>query len=121
MNVALILVMYMCDFLFLQSTMADETCRTRSQKRALEREVTHNDVDNKKIKLEKGLLDGDLMVKTEAGKVPALLKSGEVKATIKVEVPTGDEPMDMSTAKRYSLNIGHSDLLICSESCFSYL
>ncbi|XP_018421435.1 PREDICTED: transcriptional repressor p66-alpha isoform X2 [Nanorana parkeri] len=79
--------------------MADEACRTRSQKRALEREVTQNDVDNKKIKLEKGLLDGDLMIKTESGKVPGLLKSGEVKATIKVEVPTGDEPMDMSTAK----------------------
>ncbi|PIO26326.1 hypothetical protein AB205_0035000, partial [Aquarana catesbeiana] len=79
--------------------MADETCRTRSQKRALEREVTQNDIDNKKIKLEKGLIDGDLMIKTESGKVPGLLKSGEVKATIKVEVPTGDEPMDMSTSK----------------------
>lgn len=83
-------------------TMADETCRTRSQKRALEREVTQNDTDNKKIKLEKGLLDGELLMKTETGKVPGLLKSGEVKATIKVEVPTGDEPMDMSTSKRYT-------------------
>ncbi|XP_040176528.1 transcriptional repressor p66-alpha isoform X2 [Rana temporaria] len=80
--------------------MADEPCRTtRSQKRALEREVTQNDVDHKKIKLEKGPVDGDLMIKTESGKVPGLLKSGEVKATIKVEVPTGDEPMDMSTSK----------------------
>ncbi|XP_068090279.1 transcriptional repressor p66-alpha isoform X2 [Hyperolius riggenbachi] len=79
--------------------MADEACRTRSQKRALEREVTQNDIDSKKIKLEKGLLDADLMMKTESGKVSGLLKSGEVKATIKVELPTGDEPMDMSTSK----------------------
>ncbi|XP_073448455.1 transcriptional repressor p66-alpha isoform X2 [Aquarana catesbeiana] len=88
-----------CDGSELAIIMADETCRTRSQKRALEREVTQNDIDNKKIKLEKGLIDGDLMIKTESGKVPGLLKSGEVKATIKVEVPTGDEPMDMSTSK----------------------
>ncbi|KAM4707965.1 transcriptional repressor p66-alpha isoform 2-T2 [Discoglossus pictus] len=86
-------------------TMADEACRTRSQKRALDREVTHNDVDSKKIKLEKGLLDikgdGELLIKAEpgVGKVPGLLKGGEVKATIKVEVQTGEEPMDMSTSK----------------------
>ncbi|XP_069818334.1 transcriptional repressor p66-alpha isoform X2 [Dendropsophus ebraccatus] len=81
--------------------MADEACRTRSQKRALEREVTQNDIVSKKVKLEKGLLDGDLTMKTESGsgKMPGLLKSGEVKATIKVEVPTGEEPMDMSTSK----------------------
>ncbi|KAM9331174.1 LOW QUALITY PROTEIN: transcriptional repressor p66-alpha [Gastrophryne carolinensis] len=82
------------------STMADEACRTRSQKRALEKEVTPNDVDNKKIKLERErLLDGEIMVKADPGKVHGLLKSGEVKATIKLEVPTGDEPMDMSTSK----------------------
>ncbi|XP_075467232.1 transcriptional repressor p66-alpha isoform X3 [Ascaphus truei] len=85
-------------------TMTEEACRTRSQKRALEREVTQNDVDSKKIKLEKGMLDlkeEDLLIKAEpgTGKVPGLLKDGEVKATIKVEVQTGEEPMDMSTAK----------------------
>lgn len=89
-------------------TMTEEACRTRSQKRALEREITHNDVDSKKIKMEKGLLgadisaEGDMKIKTDpgAGKVQGLLKSGEVKATIKVEVQTGDEPVDMSTSKR---------------------
>ncbi|XP_056374187.1 transcriptional repressor p66-alpha [Hyla sarda] len=81
--------------------MADEACRTRSQKRALEKEVTQNDIVSKKLKLETGLLDGDLTMKAEPGsdKMPGLLKSGEVKATIKVEVPTGEEPMDMSTSK----------------------
>nr|UAT11626.1 GATA zinc finger domain containing 2A [Protopterus annectens] len=88
--------------------MTEEACRTRSQKRALERDTTHiNDVDSKKIKLEKGFLgvdlktDGELRIKAETGaaKVHGLLKSAEVKATIKVEVPTGDEPVDMSTTK----------------------
>lgn len=88
--------------------MTEEACRTRSQKRALEREVPHNDVDSKKLKMEKGLLgtdlnaEGDMKIKPDpaAGKVQGLLKSGEVKATIKVEVQTGDEPVDMSTSKR---------------------
>lgn len=88
--------------------MTEEACRTRSQKRALEREVPHNDVDSKKLKMEKGLLgaelnaEGDMKIKPDpgAGKVQGLLKSGEVKATIKVEVQTGEEPVDMSTSKR---------------------
>ncbi|KAM5194116.1 LOW QUALITY PROTEIN: transcriptional repressor p66-alpha [Mantella aurantiaca] len=99
--------------------MADETCRTRSQKRALEREVTQNDTDNKKIKLEKGLLDGDLLMKTESGKLPGLLKSGEVKATIKVEVPTGDEPMDMSTSKsdvKREKRVPSPDVIVLSDN-----
>lgn len=58
--------------------------------------------------MEKGLLgtditaEGDMKIKTDpgAGKVQGLLKTGEVKATIKVEVQTGDEPVDMSTSKR---------------------
>ncbi|RXM95563.1 Transcriptional repressor p66-alpha [Acipenser ruthenus] len=92
--------------------------RTRSQKRALERDSLPSEGDPKKMKLEKG--DpvkseeeagggvGDLKVKAEPGtpasatstKVQAMLKGGEVKATIKVEVQTGDQPVDMSTAKR---------------------
>ncbi|KAG9486493.1 hypothetical protein GDO78_006718 [Eleutherodactylus coqui] len=99
--------------------MADEACRTRSQKRALEREVTQNDSDNKKLKLEKGLLDGDLTMKTESGKMPGLLKSGEVKATIKVEVPTGEEPMDMSTSKseiKREKRVPSPDVIILSDN-----
>lgn len=90
--------------------MTEEACRTRSQKRALEREINQNDVDSKKMKLDKGLLGGpeanaeggDLKIKTDptSGRVPGLLKGGEMKATIKVEVLTGDEPVDMSTSKR---------------------
>nr|XP_056701118.1 transcriptional repressor p66-alpha isoform X2 [Euleptes europaea] len=90
----------------LQSTiMTEEACRTRSQKRALERESNLNDVDSKKMKLLGGAEadeeDGDLKIKTDptSARVPGLLKGGEMKATIKVEVQTGDEPVDMSTSK----------------------
>ncbi|XP_072100083.1 GATA zinc finger domain containing 2Ab isoform X6 [Mobula birostris] len=96
------------------SAMTDEVYRTRSQKRALERDGLHNDVETKKPKMEcsRGTdLDSDLeelkeiRIKTEpadrgGGRTTGLLKGpGEVKATIKVEVPTGDEPVDMSTSK----------------------
>ncbi|XP_036377807.1 GATA zinc finger domain containing 2Ab isoform X1 [Megalops cyprinoides] len=88
--------------------MSEEAVRqTRSQKRALERDSLPGDVDSKKVKLERGELakgepggaaDG-VKVKTEpVAKVSSILKAGEVKATIKVELQT-DEPVDMSTSK----------------------
>ncbi|XP_067872156.1 GATA zinc finger domain containing 2Ab isoform X12 [Heterodontus francisci] len=95
--------------------MTDDVYRTRSQKRALEREGLHNDVDMKKPKMEcsRGTdrdnefddVKGEIKIKTEpvdrgGGRTPGLLKGpGEVKATIKVEVQAGDEPVDMSTSK----------------------
>ncbi|XP_075681618.1 transcriptional repressor p66-alpha isoform X3 [Rhinoderma darwinii] len=101
--------------------MADEACRTRSQKRALEREVTHNDIDNKKLKLETALLDGDLTMEAESGtgKIPDLLNSGEVKATIKLEVSTGEEPMDMSTSKiemKREKRVPSPDVIVLSDN-----
>ncbi|XP_074422036.1 transcriptional repressor p66-alpha isoform X6 [Larus michahellis] len=107
--------------------MTEEACRTRSQKRALEREITHNDVDSKKLKMEKGLLgtdinaEGDMKIKTDpgAGKVQGLLKSGEVKATIKVEVQTGDEPVDMSTSKseiKREKRVPSPDVIVLSDN-----
>ncbi|KAM6294933.1 transcriptional repressor p66-alpha isoform 1-T1 [Aegotheles albertisi] len=107
--------------------MTEEACRTRSQKRALERETPHNDVDSKKIKMEKGLLgtdlnaEGDMKIKTDpgAGKVQGLLKSGEVKATIKVEVQTGDEPVDMSTSKseiKREKRVPSPDVIVLSDN-----
>ncbi|NWS78062.1 P66A protein, partial [Crotophaga sulcirostris] len=107
--------------------MTEEACRTRSQKRALERDVTHNDVDSKKIKMEKGLLgtdlnaEDDMKIKTDpgAGKVQGLLKSGEVKATIKVEVQTGDEPVDMSTSKsevKREKRVPSPDVIVLSDN-----
>ncbi|NXT74356.1 P66A protein, partial [Zapornia atra] len=107
--------------------MTEEACRTRSQKRALEREVTHNDVDSKKIKMEKGLIgteinaEGDMKIKADpgAGKVQGLLKSGEVKATIKVEVQTGDEPVDMSTSKseiKRDKRVPSPDVIVLSDN-----
>lgn len=98
--------------------MSEEAVRqTRSQKRALERDHATpagapEDMDSKRVKVEKGDADGDplalvgsgdegVKLKNEqAAKVAAsILKAGEVKATIKVEVQTGDEPVDMSTSK----------------------
>ncbi|KAG8454898.1 hypothetical protein GDO86_001213 [Hymenochirus boettgeri] len=103
--------------------MTDEACRTRSQKRALEREGTQNDLDSKKIRLEKGMLDmkgdGDMLMNTDSGKIPGLLKTGEVKATIKVELPTGDEPMDMSTSKsdiKREKRVPSPDVIVLSDN-----
>ncbi|XP_047442697.1 GATA zinc finger domain containing 2Ab [Mugil cephalus] len=98
--------------------MSEEAVRqTRSQKRALERDHASpagplGDMDSKRVKLEKGDAAGTplalvgpgaegVKLKSEqAAKVAAcILKTGEVKATIKVEVQTGDEPVDMSTSK----------------------
>ncbi|KAK5870047.1 hypothetical protein PBY51_024711 [Eleginops maclovinus] len=97
--------------------MSEEKVRqTRSQKRALEKdhdapEETLEDLDSKRVKLEKGdaaeaplALDGsepegDQLKEQPAKVANSILKTGEVKATIKVEVPTGDEPVDMSTSK----------------------
>ncbi|NXF27617.1 P66A protein, partial [Rhodinocichla rosea] len=85
--------------------MSEDSCRTRSQKRALERD---SEPDSKKLRMDKGILgselgsEGDMKIKADpgAGKIPGMLKSGEVKATIKVELPAaGDEPVDMSTSK----------------------
>ncbi|XP_036824307.1 transcriptional repressor p66-alpha isoform X5 [Oncorhynchus mykiss] len=102
--------------------MSEEAVRqTRSRKRALERDVVAPgspgwELDSKKVKLENCDLlpaaDGTIslvavsgggdVVKTEqTAKVASMsiLKTGEVKATIKVEVQTGDRPVDMSTSK----------------------
>ncbi|KAL2089596.1 hypothetical protein ACEWY4_014284 [Coilia grayii] len=88
--------------------MSEEAVRqTRSQKRALEKEALPSEAELKRIKLERselaaggdGLRLGGNAVVANAAKVSSLLKAGEVKATIKVELQTGDEPVDMSTTK----------------------
>ncbi|KAM6938413.1 GATA zinc finger domain containing 2Ab isoform 2-T2 [Lycodopsis pacificus] len=98
--------------------MSEEAVRlTRSQKRALEKDhgapsEPLDDMDSKRVKLEKGDAaeapldvvesgaEGVKLKSEHAAKVAAsILKSGEVKATIKVEVQTGDQPVDMSTSK----------------------
>uniref|UniRef100_A0A146W570 GATA zinc finger domain containing 2Ab n=1 Tax=Fundulus heteroclitus TaxID=8078 RepID=A0A146W570_FUNHE len=98
--------------------MSEEAVRqTRSQKRALERDHatvggSPGDMDGKRVKLERGDaaeaplalvgpgVEGMKLKSEQAAKVTAsILKTGEVKATIKLEVKTGDEPVDMSTSK----------------------
>lgn len=106
--------------------MSEEVVRqTRSQKRALERDhASHSgspgNNDGKRVKLEKSDAAGaplalvspgaeNVKLKSEqAAKVAAsILKSGEVKATIKLELQTGDEPVDMSTSKRWHWETVH--------------
>lgn len=90
--------------------MTEEACRTRSQKRALERDPTEDDVESKKIKMERGLLasdlntDGDMRVTPEPGAGPAqgLLRAAEVTAVAmgRGEGLVGDGPVDMRTSHR---------------------
>ncbi|XP_030640281.1 GATA zinc finger domain containing 2Ab [Chanos chanos] len=80
----------------------DAVRQTRSQKRALEREAPPVEVgDSKKVKLEKGELGYGVKGSRaeQVNRVASFLKAGEVKATIKVEVQTNDEPVDMTTSK----------------------
>ncbi|KAL1023046.1 hypothetical protein UPYG_G00035770 [Umbra pygmaea] len=124
--------------------MSEEAVRqTRSQKRALEREVVvpgspGGEQESKKLKLEPGDLapvagetvalvavrdDGDVVkgMSEQAAKVANILKSGEVKATIKVEVQTGDGPVDMSTSrsevkKERRPALPNSDIIVLSDN-----
>ncbi|KAL0160311.1 hypothetical protein M9458_044036, partial [Cirrhinus mrigala] len=62
---------------------------------ALERDAPSSEADLKRVKLEKGELgavDGLKTKSEQANKVANILRAGEVKATIKVEVQTSDEP-----------------------------
>ncbi|XP_039910285.1 transcriptional repressor p66-alpha isoform X2 [Hirundo rustica] len=104
--------------------MSEDSCRTRSQKRALERE---SEPDNKKLRMDKGIPGSDLGAEGDAkiradpgpGKIPGMLKSGEVKATIKVELPAGDEPVDMSTSKgdsRRERRVPSPDVIVLSDN-----
>ncbi|XP_066888666.1 transcriptional repressor p66-alpha isoform X4 [Kogia breviceps] len=90
--------------------MTEEACRTRSQKRALDRDPAEDDVESKKIKMERGVLaselnaDGDMRVTPEPGAGPAqgLLRGTEAMAMGRGEGQVGDGPVDMRTT--------HSDM-----------
>ncbi|KAM6167934.1 LOW QUALITY PROTEIN: transcriptional repressor p66-alpha [Erethizon dorsatum] len=92
--------------------MTEEACRTRSQKRALEPDLTEDDAESKKIKMERGLSasdlnpEGDMRVTPELGAGPAqgLLGAAEapVAAVGRGEGLLGDGPVDMRTS--------HSDM-----------
>ncbi|XP_054549370.1 transcriptional repressor p66-alpha isoform X4 [Talpa occidentalis] len=90
--------------------MTEEACRTRSQKRVLDRDPAEDDVESKKIKMERGLLtsdlntDGDTRVTPEPGAGPSqgLLRGPESVAAGRSEGQTSDGPVDMRTS--------HSDM-----------
>lgn len=89
-----------------QFRMTEEACRTRSQKRALERDPAEDDVESKKIKMERGVLpsdlnaDGDMRVTPEPGAAPAqgLLRGTEAVAVGRGEGQVADGPVDMRTS-----------------------
>lgn len=92
--------------------MTEEACRTRSQKRALEPDPTEDDVESKKIKMERRLsasdlhTEGDTRVTPELGAGPAQGLLGAAEATAvavgRGEGLLGDGPVDMRTS--------HSDM-----------
>lgn len=88
--------------------MSEEACRTRSQKRAFEPDLTEDDVESKKMKMERGPselpVDGDSRVMPEpsAGPAQGLLRTTEAMGTGSGEGLLGDGPVDMRTS--------HSDM-----------
>ncbi|XP_055474768.1 transcriptional repressor p66-alpha isoform X1 [Psammomys obesus] len=80
--------------------MSEEACRTRSQKRALEPDLTEDDVENKKMKMERGpselTVDRDtrMMPELGAGPTQGLLRTTEATG----EGLVGDGPVDMRTS-----------------------
>ncbi|XP_028641917.1 transcriptional repressor p66-alpha isoform X1 [Grammomys surdaster] len=88
--------------------MSEEACRTRNQKRALEPDLTEDDVESKKMKMERGpselTVDGDSRVMPEpsAGSAQGLLRTTETMGTGSGEGLLGDGPVDMRTS--------HSDM-----------
>uniref|UniRef100_A0A2K5X3R9 Uncharacterized protein n=1 Tax=Macaca fascicularis TaxID=9541 RepID=A0A2K5X3R9_MACFA len=86
--------------------MTEEACQKRSQKRALELDPTEDDVESKKIKMERRLLasdlntDRDIRVTPEPGAGPA---QGLLRATGATTVAmgrgeglVGDGPVDIT-------------------------
>ncbi|TSP09072.1 Transcriptional repressor p66-alpha [Bagarius yarrelli] len=104
--------------------MCDEAVRqTRSQKRALERDALPVDLEVKKVKLEGGDRDDRpvLRPRPEASVHNSnILRTGEVKATIKVELQTKDEPVDMSTTKgdvkKETQPLSPDDVIVLSDN-----
>ncbi|XP_051557455.1 transcriptional repressor p66-alpha-like isoform X2 [Myxocyprinus asiaticus] len=106
--------------------MSDDVVRqTRSQKRALQRDSQSEDVDSKRVKLE--CVDqvdrpafssrSETAVSVQTSSMP---RGGEVKATIKLELQTADEPVDMSSSKtelkRENGPLSHDDVIVLSDN-----
>ncbi|KAJ8366634.1 hypothetical protein AAFF_G00348330 [Aldrovandia affinis] len=110
--------------------MSEEPVRqTRSQKRALERETLPGELmESKKARLDPragagagggGAGGGGGGVKAErVERGCSMLNAGEVKATIKVEVQTGDEPVNMSKSggKAGLRSPSPDDIIVLSDS-----
>ncbi|XP_016395734.1 transcriptional repressor p66-alpha-like isoform X2 [Sinocyclocheilus rhinocerous] len=91
------------------AVMSEDTVRqTRSQKRALERDSQAADV--KRLKL-------DGVERSRSETAAAVQDSSILKATIKVELQTGDEPMDTSNTamKREASSPSPEDVIVLSD------
>ncbi|XP_028834212.1 transcriptional repressor p66-alpha isoform X2 [Denticeps clupeoides] len=107
--------------------MSDEAVRqTRSQRRALERDSLSTEPNSKKVKLEEDAEpsgdDRSIRAMSEPlGRVSSIINDGEVKATIKVEVQTGEEPVDMSTSSKSEIKMekrppSPDDVIVLSDN-----
>ncbi|XP_016116327.1 transcriptional repressor p66-alpha-like isoform X2 [Sinocyclocheilus grahami] len=91
------------------AVMSEDTVRqTRSQKRALERDSQA--ADGKRLKL-------DGVERSRSETAVAVQDSSILKATIKVELQTGDEPMDTSNTamKREASSPSPEDVIVLSD------
>ncbi|XP_020039321.2 transcriptional repressor p66-alpha isoform X3 [Castor canadensis] len=90
--------------------MSEEACRTRSQKRGLDLGPTEDDVESKRVKMERGLSAADLKTDGDArgtpelggGQAPAPGLPRAAEAVGRGEGLLGDGPVDMRTS--------HSDM-----------
>ncbi|XP_051990023.1 transcriptional repressor p66-alpha-like isoform X3 [Xyrauchen texanus] len=102
--------------------MSDDVVRqTRSQKRALERDAQSEDVDRKRVKLECDRPPfrsrSETAVSVQTSSMPS---GGEVKATIRLQLQTADEPVHMNTGrtelKRANGPSSPDDVIVLSDN-----
>ncbi|KAM4884053.1 transcriptional repressor p66-alpha isoform 1-T1 [Sylvia borin] len=94
--------------------MSEEPCRTRSQKRALERD---SEPESKKLRMDKGIPASEVPNEAEGGQIPGMGKNGEGKGA---EAPEGEEPVDMSTTgkgeARRERRVPSPDVIVLSDN-----
>ncbi len=76
----------------------ERTPRQQTVEPGSENRTDYNDITNK-VRTEPGMDTRSRVRLTEPKASSGMLAAGEVKATIKVEVQTGEQPVDMSTSR----------------------
>lgn len=101
--------------------MTEDSCRTRSQKRALDKDSSPADPESKKFRMEKSLPGSEPSPEGDPGaaKIPGIPKNPDGKSSLKAEIPAGDEPVDMSTSKgdsRRDRRVPSPDVIVLSDN-----